>query len=169
MLTAYLKNEGFQLPVPHVELVNQVSNKFANELGEIATNSIYKTLPISKVEGVEIIETRKQNTNIFLLNLYLNLVKNKGIEIVEGLYNDSFITKQIQQITGLSFNDYNDLEQKVLAYLGESQGAENSTGEQDTQTSSLKAVNFSLDWVKQAHKIIQVEQQKKSDAKAKKK
>lgn len=165
MLTAYLKNEGFQLPIPHVELVNQVSNKF----GDVATHSIYKTLPISKIEGVEMIEIRKQKTNIFLFNLYLNLVKNKGIEIVEGFYNDSFITKQIQQITGLSFNDYNDLEQKVLAYLGESQGAENSTGEQDTQTSSLKAVNFSLDWVKQAHKIIQVEQQKKSDAKAKKK
>lgn len=138
------------------ELLNQVETDLKKEINKSSIGKIY---PITKIEDSENILIEKQNTNIFLLNLFLLVLSHNEREItVPEYYNDSLIIKKLEEETQLNLSvlPFEGVEKEVCDYLNpvldKPQAAPN---EDETKgTSYLENVQFNIDWLKGAQKEL---------------
>lgn len=81
IIKAYIRNHLFHLPRNQDDLTEQIKEKFYSRK-KLIKSSITKMYPISKIETKDdkIKIEHSRDLNIFLLNIYLLFIENKGID-----------------------------------------------------------------------------------------
>ncbi|UOE94779.1 hypothetical protein [Alkalihalobacillus sp. LMS39] len=157
ILKVYIKRNLFHLPRKQNDLTELIKEKFYKNKTLVKT-AFQKLYSITEIENENIVVER--NTNIFLLNLYLLVLQEKGelafTEKVE--FNDKVLLQKIEEKTRLNvLNDsIEDIEELVLNHLYPTeQKATKKERLLDTKDTSSRAtfdhIDFSIEWIKKAH------------------
>lgn len=156
LVKAYIKRHMFHLPMKETELLNQVETVLKKEVNKSSIGKIY---PVTKIEDSENILIEKQNTNVFLLNLFLLVLSRNEKKITAPeYYNDSLIIKKLEEETQLNLSvlPFEGVEKEVRNYLNpvldKPQVAPNE--DETKETSFLENVHFNIDWLKGAQKEL---------------
>lgn len=155
----------FQLPREHDDLTALVKERlYGNK--KLVKSAITKLYPISQIDNFSV----ARDTNIFLVNLYLLVLQEKGdfSEIEEiTAFDNSLLLKKIEDKTNLNVSSVSieETETLVLNHLyqdGETspdydtRDTEDTEGTKDTENDSeiLQNIEYSLDWLKKAHRKL---------------
>lgn len=171
IVKAYIKSHLFHLPITKSEdLLERVEKALGKE--DINKENFEKLYPLTKIEGNDNILVKKQNTNIFLLNLLLLVLNHKDKEITEQeYYNKDLMISKLEEETNLELQGqpFQALEKEIDKYLypiPEELGTEVEipgaselqnqleAGWEEKEYSYLENVTFSIGWLKGAQQEL---------------
>lgn len=154
ILKVYIRTQMFQLPRKQDDLTNLVSERLY-QTKKLVKSAITKMYSIDKVENENVFIERK--TNIFLLNLYLLVLQEKGeLAFTEKTtLNNEILLKGIEEKTNLNVSSASveETEKLVLNYLYpiEHEKPERDTKDTEETKEIFKNIEYSIDWIKKAH------------------
>lgn len=158
LIKAYIKRSMFHLPMLTQDLENQLKEKLNKT--EIDKDTFFKTNALTKVEDSDEILVKGQHTNIFYLNLLLQLTNKKELDLEEGYYNDNFIIEKIQEIINVDIKGlpYAQVEEKVFGFLEPKPSTneeEKENAEKGVEAEPTKEnVEFNLSFLKKLHNSL---------------
>jgi len=156
ILKVYIQKHLFHLPRNQENLTEMIKEKFYKRK-PLVKSGITKLYRITEIENKEI--KYKNSVNIFLVNLYLLLLEQKGeltnktnIPITlsdENIKNE--LSKELdQEVNEMSIEE---LEEKINQYMTENVSNEQSDTENSSEKEKIE-VDFSMKWVKEMDKKI---------------
>ena len=166
LIKAYIKRNFYHLPMDQTALYEKIITDF--KLPKLDKTNIQKLYAVTETDNENII-VKKQNTNIFLLNLYIKVMNKNKIEITEPVHtNNAFLIEKLAQETNnekiLQISLVEDVEKEVGNYLFPTPKATPQKQEQEQEQEQapetakpntvLDNVKFNLAWLKKAHKEL---------------
>lgn len=151
IIKAYIRNHLFHLPRKQDDLTEQIKEKFYSRK-KLIKSSIAKMYPISKIETKDdkIKIEHSRDLNIFLLNIYLLFIENKGIDqlskIEIKLTNENIKQELSKEIEEIGKNtEIEEVEKHVFNHIRNKDIVKKSTKNKDI---------FNMDWVIQMDKKL---------------
>lgn len=154
ILKVYIKRHMFQLPRKQDDLTDLIAEKLYQNK-KLVKSAITKMYSITEVENENIIIER--NTNIFLLNLYLLVLQEKGeLAFTEKVtLNNEILLQGIEEKTNLNVSTVSveETEELVLNHLYPTEQEEVEVDTDDTEDTQeiFQNIKYSIDWIKKAH------------------
>ena len=158
----------FQLPRSHTDLENLMQERFYQNK-PMAKSAVDKLYPVSSADN-DLIHLKKQKTNIFLLNLLLNVWHKEKVEIKEGFYNNEYIIKELSQWITFDSSSYEEVELKTLNYLQPTEANTDNKEKPIEATHTQKpsdelTISFDMNTVKKINSLLSKGALNKNDEK----
>lgn len=151
IVRVYLKSHLFHLPRKQDDLTQLIIERFYQNK-KLVKAAIQKLYPIIKIENENL--KIEKDTNIFLLNLYLLVLQERGelqdLEYLQESINNEWLLQKIAEKTGLNLYEksFDEIESIVIEHLYKKE-KENDT------LSILENVEYSIKWVQKANNLLE--------------
>lgn len=159
ILKVYIRKHLFHLPRKQDDLTELIKEKFYKRK-PLVKSGFTKLYRISDIENSEI--QYEKDVNIFLINLYLEVLDHKGKltneKDISITLSDDNIKKEIATIINEDIHDLSieDIEKKVDDFLNEKDASNKKTSDKENTTKKENDLNvkFSIEWVKKMDKKL---------------